>query len=151
MRNGKYQCTIAASFTYTCMLSPPSCSLRAIQKAYLDEKCWRIFWKSQENGPLAEKCQHKKTGLGRKMRGDRKQESNDSPEIPHRRDTSDIRYIPRLTSGGGWGWGGGRKGGEGLSNTDAKLTMIRKLSLCRVKGSTKVKKRLTFCVVKSSH
>ena len=34
-------------------------------------------------------------GLGRKnKRGDRKEESNDSPEIPDRRETSDIPSLP---------------------------------------------------------
>ena len=34
-------------------------------------------------------------GLGRKnKRGDRKEESNDSPEIPDRRETSDIPGLP---------------------------------------------------------
>ena len=34
-------------------------------------------------------------GLGRKnKRGDRKGESNDSPEIPDRRETSDIPGLP---------------------------------------------------------
>ena len=35
------------------------------------------------------------SGLGRKnKRGDRKGESNDSPEIPDRRQTSDIPVLP---------------------------------------------------------
>ena len=33
-------------------------------------------------------------GLGRKRRGDRKEESNDSPEIPGRRQVSDIPCLP---------------------------------------------------------
>ena len=56
--------------------------------------------KSQENGPLIEKWQDKKSKRTRQKneRGDRKEESNDSPEIPDRGwgRTSD---IPGLCSG----------------------------------------------------
>ena len=34
------------------------------------------------------------TGLGRRTRGDKKVESNDSPEIPDRGETSDIPGLP---------------------------------------------------------
>ena len=34
------------------------------------------------------------TGLGRRTRGDSKVESNDSPEIPDRGETSDIPGLP---------------------------------------------------------
>ena len=62
---------------------------RAIQKSLsLNETGLRIFWrkKSQENGPLAESDKTERVrGLGRKnKRGDKKEESNDSPEIPDR-------------------------------------------------------------------
>ena len=93
----------AAHTTY--QLSSPSCSTRAIQKSLtLNEKYLRVFWreKSQENGPLAKTNgkTERARGLGRKnKRGDRKGESNDSPEIPDRRGTSD---IPGLPSGCVW-------------------------------------------------
>ena len=38
--------------------------------------------KNLENGPLAEKSQHRKSKRSRKKRGARKEEPNDSPEIP---------------------------------------------------------------------
>ena len=89
---------MAASSTYH--LPSPSCSTRAIQKSQtLNEKYLRVFWrkkkkkeKSQENGPLAEKWQDRKSkrSQGRKKRWDRKGESNDSPEIPDRRVTWNI-------------------------------------------------------------
>ena len=37
------------------------------------------------------------------MKGDRKGESNDSPEIPDRRKTSDIHGLPSERGGGGGG------------------------------------------------
>ena len=91
---------MAASCTYTYQLSS-SCSTRAIQKSLtLNEKYLRVFWKkSQENGPLAEKSldrKSKRTRQEKTKRGDRKGESNDSPEIPDRRMTS---VIPGLPSG----------------------------------------------------
>ena len=48
---------------------------------------WRIFWrkKSQENGPLAEKWHNRNSKRTRQKDGDRKEESNDSPEIPDSR------------------------------------------------------------------
>ena len=48
---------------HTNLLSSPSCSTRAIQKSLtLNEKYLRVFWeKSQENGPLAEKRQDRKS------------------------------------------------------------------------------------------
>ena len=48
----------------TDQLASPSCSTRAIQKSLsLNEKYLRVFWrkKSQENGPLAEKLQDRKS------------------------------------------------------------------------------------------
>ena len=92
----------AAHTTY--QLLSPSCSTRAIQKSLtLNEKYLRVFWKKgQENGPLAEKWQDKKSKRTRQKknkRGDRKGESNDSSEIPDRRATSD---IPGLPSGFSW-------------------------------------------------
>ena len=97
---------MAASCTYH--LPSPSCSKRAIQKSQtLNEKYLRVFWrkkkKGQENGPLAKKMtrqkeqeesrQKKKKWKKNekwKKRGDRKGESNDSPEIPDRRVTWSI-------------------------------------------------------------
>ena len=82
MHNGKYQCTYH--------LPPPSCSTTAIQKSLtLNKKYLSFLEKSQENGPLAEKLPDRKSER-KKTRGDRKGESNDSPEIPDRRLTSDI-------------------------------------------------------------
>ena len=103
----KYKCIMAntsaiwqqaAHTTY--QLSSPSCSTRAIQKSLtLNEKYLRVFWKkSWENGQLAEKWQDRKSKRTRQKkknkRGDRKGESNDSPEIPDRRATSDIPGLP---------------------------------------------------------
>ena len=59
MHNGKYKCHTAASCTYH--LSSHSCSTRAIQKAYLLSKTWRLFFYffvgggGQEKRPLAER------------------------------------------------------------------------------------------------
>ena len=74
----------AAHTTYE--LSSPSCSTRTIQKSLpLNGKYLRIFWnKSQENGPFQKNYKTERAkGLGRKnnKRGDRKGETNDSPEI----------------------------------------------------------------------
>ena len=86
----------AAHTTY--QLSSPSCSTRAIQKSltlnekYLEKKSgeWTIIRKMTK--------QERAKGLGRKNKtGDRKGESNDSPEIPDRREISD---IPSPPSGG---------------------------------------------------
>ena len=88
----------AAHTTY--QLSSPSCSTRAIQKSLtLNEKYLRVFWKkSRQNGQLAEKWQDRKSKRTRQKkknkRGDRKGESNDSPEIPDRRATPDIPGLP---------------------------------------------------------
>ena len=97
----------AAHTTY--QLSSPSCSTKAIQKSLtLNETYWRVFWrkKSQENGPLAEKWQDRKSKRTRQEKEenkkkktkskewDRKGEPNDSPEIPDRRMTSDIPGLP---------------------------------------------------------
>ena len=81
MHNGKYQCHTAASCTTTYQLSSP----RAIQKSLtLNFFNLRVFWKTvsridyQQKNDKTERAR----GLGRKTRGDRKVESNDSPEIP---------------------------------------------------------------------
>ena len=77
----------AAHTTY--QLSSPSCSTRVIQKSLtINKKYLRVFWKkSQKNGQKKDKTERAR-GLGRKnKRGDRKGESNDSPEIPDRRET----------------------------------------------------------------
>ena len=100
MHNGKYQCHMRQTAHTTYQLSSPSYSTRAIQKLLtLNEKYLRVCWreKSQENGPLAEKLQvrkSKRTRQKKSKRGDRKEESNDSPEIPDRRATSDIAGLP---------------------------------------------------------
>ena len=90
----------AAHTTY--QLSSPSCSTRTIQISLtLNEKYLSFLEKSQDNGPLAEKWQDGKSKRTRqkqkekkKERGDRKGESNDSPQIPDRRMTSDINGLP---------------------------------------------------------
>ena len=101
MHNGKYQCHIAQQAAHTTdQLSSPSCSTRATQKCLtLNEKYLRVFWRkkrrSQENGPLAEKLQDsKRTRQKKNKTGDRKGETNDSPEIPVWRVTSDIPGLP---------------------------------------------------------
>ena len=84
----------AAHITY--QLSSLGCSTRAIQKSiilndkYLSflEKSWRTDHKQKNDTTERAK------GLGRKRKKDRKGESNDSPEIPDRRETSDIPGIP---------------------------------------------------------
>ena len=61
--------------------------------------------KSQENGQGGRKEKKKKTdkteramGVGRRTRGDSKVESNDSPEIPDKGETSDIPGLPSGSS-----------------------------------------------------
>ena len=55
--------------------------------------------------PIAEKWQDRKSKRTRQKnkRGDRKGESNDSPEIPDRGETSDIPWPPFGVDGGGGG------------------------------------------------
>ena len=56
-------------------------------------------------------------GLGRKIREETgKGESKDSPEIPDRRETSDIPSLP--LGGGGWEVVGGVEGGQHSQPTD---------------------------------
>ena len=52
--------------------------------------------KTQENVPLAKTLQDRqsKRTMQKNNRGDRKGEPNDSPEIPDRRETSDIPVLP---------------------------------------------------------
>ena len=105
----------AAHTTY--QPSSPSCSTRATQKSLtLNERFLRKRKeKSQENGPLAEKWQDRKRTRQKEKKtaiGDRKGESNDSPEIADRRETSG---LPGLLWGRGWG-GGGRRKSDGLRN-----------------------------------
>ena len=83
----------AAHTTY--QLSSPSCSTRAIQKSLtINKKDLRVFWKkSQKNGQKKAKTERAR-GLGRRnKRGDRKGESNDSREIPDRRQISDTHGL----------------------------------------------------------
>ena len=86
----------AAHTTY--QLSSPSCSTRAIQKSltlnekyesFLGEKSgeWTISRKTTRQKKQEDKAEKNK-------RGDRKGKSNDSPEIPDRRLTSDIPGLP---------------------------------------------------------
>ena len=86
----------------TDQLSSPSCSTRAIQKSLtLNEKSLRVFWKKvrRMDHQLKNDKTERARGLGRtNKRGDRKGESDDSPEIPDKRLTSD---IPGLPSGAG--------------------------------------------------
>ena len=90
-----YKCIMENTSAHTTyQLSSPSCSTRAIQKSLtLNKKYLSFLEKSQENGPLAEKLPDRKSER-KKTRGDRKGESNDSPEIPDRRLTSDIPGLP---------------------------------------------------------
>ena len=69
MHNGKYQCHMAASCTYH-LPSSPICSTRAIQKILtLNEKYLSFLEKkSPENGPLAEKLQHRKSKRNRQKK-----------------------------------------------------------------------------------
>ena len=72
----------------TDQLSSPSCPTRAIQKSLTRNEIYlRVFW-GKKSGEWTISRKNDKTerarGLGRKKnkRGDRKGESNDSPEIP---------------------------------------------------------------------
>ena len=60
------------------------------------QKILKIFWKKfRRKGQQAGKDQTERiTGLGRRTRGDSKVESNDSPEIQDRGETSDIPGLP---------------------------------------------------------
>ena len=87
---------MAASCTYH-LPSSPSCSTRAIQKSLtLNKKYLSFLEKSQEKNVKTERTR----GLGKKKKKERereelgKGESNDSPEIPDRRVTSDIPGLP---------------------------------------------------------
>ena len=71
------------------------------QKAYLSTKNTEDFSgqkkkKSQENGPVGRKRQVRKSNGSRQKnkRLDSKVESNDSPEIPDRGETSDTPGLP---------------------------------------------------------
>ena len=59
------------------------------KKAYLLKKNIEEF-----SGQLAEKDRKSNRTRQKNKRGDSKVESNDSPEIPDRRDTSDIPGLP---------------------------------------------------------
>ena len=89
----------------TDQLSSPNCLTGAIQKSLsLNEKYRRIFWKKfRRKGQQAEKYKTRKGNRTRQKnkRGDSEVESNDSPEIPDRGETSDI--PPRPPFGGGEG------------------------------------------------
>ena len=86
----------------TDQLTSPSCWTRAIQKAYLFTKNIEEFsGKSLEERTSRQKKIRQKGNRTRQKnkRGDSKVESNDSPEIPDRGETSD---IPGLPSGATW-------------------------------------------------
>ena len=86
---------LQAAHTIYYLLSP-SCSTRALQKSVtLNKTCLRVFWrekKSQENRPLAEKRQDRKSKRTRQKnkRGDRKGESNERAKIPDKGE--DLRH-----------------------------------------------------------
>ena len=92
VHNARYQCHKAANCTWTppannYVLAAQNLVLAMPKSITLDEKCLSFLGeKSQKNGPLAEKGQDRKSKRTRqkKQRGDRKGESNDSPEIPDR-------------------------------------------------------------------
>ena len=86
----------AAHTTY--QLSSPRCSTRAIQKSLtLDENYLRVFWQKSGEWTISRKMTRQKgqeaeaekasegIGKGNQMR---------SPEIPDRRETSDIPGLP---------------------------------------------------------
>ena len=56
----------------------------------------KFLGKVQENGPAGRKRKDRKSNRTRQKnkRGDSKVESNDSPEIPDRGETSDIQGLP---------------------------------------------------------
>ena len=102
MHNSKYQCHMP----YGSMLHIPPTNLLLLaakqepykKKAYLlmkyiKEFCWK---KVQKNGPAGRKRSDRKSNRTRQKnkRGDSKVESNDSPEIPDRGETSDIPSLP---------------------------------------------------------
>ena len=83
----------------TYQLSSPSCLTRARQKSLtLNEKYLRVFWKKKaEEWTISRKMTRQKEQedkAEKNKRGDRKGKSNDSPEIPDRRLTSDIPGHP---------------------------------------------------------
>ena len=81
---------LGLSWDFKSLFFPPN--IKLFMQIY-----WWISWKkSQENRPLAGKGQDtesKRSGQ-KNQRGDSKVESNDSPEIPHRGETSDIPSLP---------------------------------------------------------
>ena len=95
----------AAHTTY--QLSSPSCSIRAIQKSLtLNEKYLSFLEKKSGGSTISRKMtrqKEQKDQAEKNKRGDRKGESNDSPEIPDRKLRSDIPdrqtdYTAHLTS-----------------------------------------------------
>ena len=84
----------------------------------LMKNVWEFSGKSQENGPLAEKWQDRKSKRNRqkKTRGDRKGESNNSPEIPDRGVLKHPRppFFSFFGGGGGNCWRYLSKGGWGM-------------------------------------
>ena len=100
MNNGKYQCHMAAGCTYhlPTIISQLLNNLRTIEKSLtLNETYLRVFWKKvrRMDHQLKNDKTERARGLGRKnKREDRKGKSDDSPEIPDRRMTSDIPGLP---------------------------------------------------------
>ena len=77
----------------TCQLSSPSCSTRAIQKSLtLNKKIECFLEKSQENGPLAEKWQDRKSKRTRKKRQERRWERGIKWQPWDSREEDDIRH-----------------------------------------------------------
>ena len=96
MANTSAICQQAAHTTY--QLSSPSCSTRAIQKSLtLNEKYLRVIFlgKKSEEWTISRKWQASKCKRTRQQNkgGDRKGESNDSPEIPDKSIASDIAGL----------------------------------------------------------
>ena len=101
MHDSKYQCHMAAYCTH----HQPTYFSQLLNRSHtkkptsLYEKYWKNFLeKLQQNQKTEEKkdkTEEKRTRTGLKnKRGDSKVESNDSPEIPDRRETSDIPNLP---------------------------------------------------------
>ena len=82
-----YQLVNTSAVWHTIYQPSCSCSTKLI--------LWNVLAKSQEKGPLAEKRQDRKSKRTRlkNKRGDRKGESNDSPEIPNRKKKSPASLI----------------------------------------------------------
>ena len=91
MYSGKHQCHMAASCTYHL----PTIISLLLNKSHTKNPSgkksgeWTINRKMTRHKEQEDQAEEKKN-----KRGDRKGESNDSPEIPDRRETSDIPGLP---------------------------------------------------------